>query len=182
MSISTPNPRNRQAGVSLVEVLVSALIVSIGLVGVAGLQVASLKNNQTALMRSQATSLAYDLADRMRSNVTGASAGFYDPDNAALTTGCGSTTGCSTQQLSEHDLAEWQAALSATLPMGEGVVCIDSTPNDGSRAATPACDATGTQFSVKLWWDENSDGEITVDSTNTDGLLVTERLTINFQL
>ena len=168
--------RKRQAGVTLIEVLVSALIVAIGLVGVAGLQVVSLKNNQAALMRSQATALAYDLADRMRSNVGGATAGFYDASTAELTAGCVSTSGCSIQELSENDMAEWLAALAANLPMGEGVVCIDSTPNDGTRAATPACDGSGTQFSVKIWWDEDSDGAISVTPTNT------ERLTINFQL
>ena len=168
--------KNSQAGVSLVEVLVSALIVSIGLVGVAGLQVASLKNNQAALMRSQSTALAYDLADRMRSNVGGAGSGFYEASAAALTAGCNSTSGCSIQELSEHDMAEWQAALAAHLPMGEGVGCIDSTPNDGARAASPACDGTGTQFSVKIWWDADSDGVISVTPTNT------ERLTISFQL
>jgi type IV pilus assembly protein PilV len=173
---SSPRSRKCQAGVSLVEVLVSALIVSIGLVGVAGLQVASLKNNQAALMRSQATALAYDLADRMRSNVGGAGSGFYDASSAELTAGCKATTGCTPQELSKNDMAEWQAALTAHLPMGEGVVCIDSTPNDGTRAASPACDGSGTQFAVKIWWDEDSDGAISVTPTNT------ERLTINFQL
>ena len=181
MNTSIPKSLKKQGGVSLIEVLVSALIVSIGLVGVAGLQVASLKNNQSALMRSQATALAYDLADRMRSNIPGTGSGFYDPDAAALTTGCGSTTGCSTQQLAEHDLAQWNAALATHLPMGQGFVCIDSTPNDGDSAASPACDGSGTQFSVKIWWDEDADGVITVDSTNADGLLVTERLVITFQ-
>jgi type IV pilus assembly protein PilV len=181
MKVSSMPSKHRQAGVSLIEVLVSALIVSIGLVGVAGLQVASLKNNNAALMRSQATALAYDLADRMRSNRAGAGSGFYDPDAAALTSGCGSTTGCTTQQLAQHDLAQWNAALATHLPAGQGFVCIDSTPNDGASAASPACDGSGTQFSIKIWWDEDADGQITVNSTNADGLLVTERLVINIQ-
>ncbi len=168
--------RKRQAGVTLIEVLVSALVVAIGLVGVAGLQVASLKNNQSAFMRSQATALAYDLADRMRSNRDGAGSDQYDASAASLTAGCASTSGCSAQQLAEHDMAEWAAALSSNLPMGQGVVCIDSTPNDGASAASPACDGSGTQFAVKIWWDDNTDGVISVDATNN------ERLTINFQL
>ncbi len=168
--------RKHQAGVTLIEVLVSALVVAIGLVGVAGLQVASLKNNQSAFMRSQATALAYDLADRMRSNRDGAGSNQYDPATAALTAGCASPSGCSAQQLAEHDMAEWAAALSSHLPMGQGTVCIDSTPNDGASAASPACDGSGTQFAVKVWWDDNTDGVISVGPTNV------ERLTINFQL
>ena len=167
--------RKRQAGVSLIEVLVSALVISIGLVGVAGLQVASMKNNQSAFMRSQATALAYDLADRMRSNRIGAISNFYDASKASLTTGCASTAGCSAQDLAEHEMAEWSAAISTHLPMGAGIVCIDSTPNDGASAASPACDGTGTMYAIKIWWDDNTDGVITVDATNT------ERLAINFQ-
>lgn len=181
MKISNLHTIKRQGGVSLIEVLVSALVVSIGLVGVAGLQVASLKNNQSALMRSQATALAYDLADRMRSNRAGAGSGFYDPDAAALKSGCVSTAGCTAQELAQNDLAQWKAALAANLPAGQGFVCIDSTPNDGASAASPACDGSGTQFSIKIWWDEDADGEITVDSTNADGILITERLVTTFQ-
>jgi len=166
----------RQGGFTLIEVLVSAMILSIGLVGVAGLQVISLKNNQSAYMRSQVSALAYDLADRMRSNVAGADAGFYDPDAAAVRAACGTTAGCTTQQLAQNDLAEWNALLAANLPMGTGSVCIDSTPFDGSGVGAPSCDGAGTQFTVKVWWDDNRDGAISVTAANT------ERLSINFQL
>lgn len=161
----------QQAGFTLIEVLVSALILSIGLVGVAGLQALSLKNNQSAYMRSQATSLAYDLADRMRSNVAGADAGFYDPANAAIRGSCSTTAGCSSQQLAENDLAEWSTGLVTNLPAGAGFVCVDSTPGDGTGFATPQCDGVGTQFSVKVWW--NGDR----DPATADDLLA-----INFQL
>jgi len=166
----------RQGGFTLIEVLVSAMILSIGLVGVAGLQVISLKNNQSAYMRSQVSAFAYDLADRMRSNVAGADAGFYDPDTAAVRASCLTTVGCTTQQLAQNDLAEWNASLAANLPMGTGFVCIDSTPYDGSGVGAPACDGNGTQFSVKVWWDDNRDGAISITAANT------ERLSINFQL
>lgn len=168
-------PKN-QAGFTLVEVLVSALLLSIGLVGLAGLQAASLINNQNSFLRSQVSALAYDLADRMRSNVAGASANAYDPANAAVTASCKTTTGCSIQQLAEHDLAEWNAAIGAYLPMGQGWVCIDSTPDDGTDASNPQCDGAGTQFTVKIWWDDNRDGAITLTATNT------ERFSIRFQL
>ena len=171
-----PVQKKKQAGFSLIEVLVSALILSIGLIGVAGLQATSLKNNQSAYMRSQASAFAYDLADRMRSNLAGANAGLYDPALAAMTVQCSTPVGCTPQQLAENDLAEWLAAVAATLPLGSGFVCIDSTPDDGTNAGNPQCDGNGTQTSVKLWWDDNRDGLITVTAANN------ERLTINFQL
>lgn len=127
-------------------------------------------------MRSQVTALAYDLADRMRSNVPGANANAYDPATAAAVAACSTTTGCTTQQLAQNDLAEWNAEINAYLPMGQGWVCIDSTPNDGSSALDPQCDGVGTQFTVKIWWDDNRDGVINLT------LLNTERFSITYQL
>lgn len=105
-------PRRKQGGFTLIEVLVSALVLSIGLVGVAGLQAFSLKNNQSSFMRSQATSLAYDLADRMRANVASATANMYAPAAATVEVSCKTTAGCSPQQMARHDLAEWNAAIA----------------------------------------------------------------------
>ena len=165
-----------QRGFTLIEVLVSALLLSIGLVGLAGLQAASLANNQNSFMRSQVTALAYDLADRMRSNVPGAVALAYNPSNAALTSGCATTTGCTSLQMAQHDIAEWNAAITTYLPMGQGWVCIDSTPQDGTSSADPQCDGNGSQYAVKIWWDDNRDGAITVAGNNV------ERFTIRYQL
>ena len=176
LRMSSGPGRRGQSGFTLIEVLVSALVLVIGLVGVAGLQALSLKNNQSAYMRSQASSAAYDLADRMRSNVTGAQAGFYDPATAIIRDTCTTAVGCSPQQLAQNDLAEWNAAIAANLPVGSGFVCIDSTPYDGSGPGEPQCDGNGTRFTVKIWWDENRDGVVSVTAANT------ERLSINFQL
>lgn len=166
----------RQSGFTLVEVLVAALLLSIGLVGLAGLQAASLANNQSSFMRSQVTALAYDLADRMRANVAGSIANSYAPANSALTAACTTTAGCSNQQMAQNDIAEWNAAISSYLPMGQGWVCIDSTPNDGSSAANPQCDGAGTQFTIKIWWDDNRDGAINLTVANM------ERFMISYQL
>ncbi len=57
-------------GFTLIEVLIAMLVLAVGLLGLAGLQATSLRNNQSAYNRSQATQLAYDLADRMRANFT----------------------------------------------------------------------------------------------------------------
>ena len=62
------NLMNKNTGFTLIEVLIAMLVLAVGLLGLAGLQATSLKNNQSAYNRSQATQLAYDIADRMRSN------------------------------------------------------------------------------------------------------------------
>jgi len=64
----TGGPGSRQRGFTLVEVLVTVIIMSIGLLGVAGLQLASMRSNHSAYLRTQATLAAYDLVDRMRAD------------------------------------------------------------------------------------------------------------------
>src|SRR5664280_455779 len=61
---------NKNSGFTLLEVLIAMLVLAVGLLGLAGLQATSLRNNQSAYNRSQATQLAYDLADRMRNNAS----------------------------------------------------------------------------------------------------------------
>ena len=176
VSLGRAASRYKQSGVSLIEVLVSTLILAIGLVGVAGMQALALTNNQGAQMRSQASALVYDLSDRMRGNVAAASAGLYDPDTASATSGCYTSTGCAMADMARDDLQRWISNVGATLPMGSGYVCVDSTPDDGTNSGNPQCDAIGSMFTVKVWWDNNHDGQITVTQPNV------ERLTISFQL
>lgn len=102
-----------QRGATLVEVLVTLLILCIGLLGVAALQIQALRANHGATLRSQATVLSHDIADRMRANRTAALAGAYDVAIGAVPTG---TT------LSDLDLASWKESLAAILPSGDGAV------------------------------------------------------------
>lgn len=71
-------PTRHHGGFTLIEVLVAMLILSIGLLGMAGLQSLSFKMNQSAHLSSQATFLSYDMIDRMRANRKVAFAGGYD--------------------------------------------------------------------------------------------------------
>ncbi len=103
----------RQGGTTLVEALAALLILSIGLLGVAGLQISALRANHGALLRSQATELAHDITDRMRANRTAALAGDY---SIAL----GSTP--SGTALSDIDLIAWKQTLGVVLPGGDGAV------------------------------------------------------------
>jgi type IV pilus assembly protein PilV len=113
-----PSP-HRAAGFTLLEVLIAVVVLSIGLLGLAGLQTTGLRNNQDAYARTQAATLANDMADRIRANMAGFNAGNYD-NTAAYTTSCG-TSGCSPLQMAQHDTSLWNDAL-ATLPSGQGVV------------------------------------------------------------
>jgi type IV pilus assembly protein PilV len=150
---------NSQEGFTLLEVLIAIVVLAFGLLGLAGLQMASLRNNHSAYLRSQATLLAYDMADRIRTNILEArdpaSGGTYN-NGAATTNDCAANV-CTTAQMTGYDFAQWNSALQTQLPMGAGTVCIDSTPNDGTSTA-PACNGTGTVYAIKVWWDDDRSG------------------------
>lgn len=111
----------RERGMTMIEALVALLVLSIGLLGVAALQMTSLRNTHSAHMRSQATALASDIADRMRANRTVAMTGAY---NIAL-----GATLPTPATLAEIDLAAWKNSLAATFPVGDGAVAIDPATN-----------------------------------------------------
>lgn len=105
----------RQAGVSLVEILVALVVLSVGLLGMANLQAAGLRANHNAYLRSQAVILAQDIADRMRANRPPALAGDYDIALDATASGSG---------VAVDDLEDWKAALATRLPAGDGAVAV----------------------------------------------------------
>lgn len=103
-------------GFSLLEVLIAVLVLSIGLLGMAGLQLNSLKFNESANVRSQATTLAYDVTDRMRANRAAARAGDY-------VTGLSDTTITGTSR-SKIDLQQWKAEIGNKLPDGKAAIAV----------------------------------------------------------
>ena len=103
-------------GATLIEVLVSLLVLSIGLLGVAALLSTSVRHNHSAHLRSQATVLAHDIVDRMRANRTAALAGSYDTALADT------VTPSSGGSIATTDLSQWKALLAAALPAGRGAV------------------------------------------------------------
>lgn len=154
--IGRPSPRYH-LGVTLIEVLISLLIMAIGLLGMTGLQTESLRNTQVAYFRTQATILGNDVVERVRANLQGEEAGSYNNIDGLVNAGCNSLTGCTSAQLAGNDIAEWKAALLDNLPLGSGTVCVDASPQDGTAAAM-ACDGAGIVYAVKIWWDEDRDG------------------------
>jgi type IV pilus assembly protein PilV len=116
----------RQSGFTLLEVLVAILVLSIGLLGLAGLMASSIRNNHSAYQRTQATWLAYDMIDRMRVNRAAAIAATEDYDIAIGTAASGSAG------LAGADVTGWKATLSNALPAGDGSVDV----NPATRAVT----------------------------------------------
>jgi type IV pilus assembly protein PilV len=116
----------RQRGIGLVEVLVAAFIIAIGLLGVAGLQTRSLQMNQSAHFRSQATYYAYEIVESMRVNRDAARGGDYDIDFGEEPPGGNSVTNQALQQ--------WIDGIETTLPMREDGTTGGSISVDGNIA------------------------------------------------
>lgn len=144
----------KHSGFTLIEVLIAVVILAVGLLGLAGLQAAGLSNNQSAYNRSQATQLAYDIADRMRANpsarINYVTSAMVPPSAAAATcstlirpcTDCtSSVNSCSTAQLAVKDLFDWNLDL-ATLPSGTGTI------TGGALGV----------YTVTVSWDDNKSG------------------------
>lgn len=117
--------RAESQGFSLVEVLVALLVLSIGLLGLAMLQVQGMTANSDAYFRTEATVLAYDLMERMRINSVGAEAGDYTASGAPTSlASCGGP--CAPSDRANRDLSEWYQNVANTLPGYKAVV---SAPN-----------------------------------------------------
>lgn len=109
-----------QRGFTLLEVLVTMVVLSLGLLGYAGLQMATLKNSTSAYQRSQATILAYDIIDRLRANKTQAIGGGYNIAIGAAGAGAG---------VAGQDLVDWKALVGNALPGGDAAINVDGTGN-----------------------------------------------------
>ncbi|WP_075187611.1 type IV pilus modification protein PilV [Teredinibacter haidensis] len=139
-------------GFSMIEVLVSFIVLAGGLLGIASVQKRGVDSSHAAYLRTQAVSMAQDMASRVRANNQGFKGGSYDKPTATYSSSC-LTTSCSAAAMAAHDNYEWQRELAQMLPTGEGMVCLDSSPDDGDNQASPACDGSGTELVIKIWWD-----------------------------
>lgn len=127
-------PQSGSAGFSLLEVLVALVILSVGLLGIAAMLSSTLKSNDSAYMRSQATILAANIIDRMRANPQGVNNGDYNfamgtPAPGAVTACTGTSADCSAVTLADYDLTQWMTALASPvngLPQGLGSITLQS--------------------------------------------------------
>lgn len=108
----------RRGGFSLIEVLVTILIFAIGMLGLAALQATSVRSNQSANFRTQATALGYMIIDRMRANSEAVMQGQY---LAGLQAGNCTAAPPATPQAA-HDVAAWRQQLACQLPNGQGSI------------------------------------------------------------
>ncbi len=111
---------NNQQGVSLIESMIALLVISIGLLGIAALQITAMKQNNSALHHSQSVWISYDMADRIRANF-GQFANYATIDtNNTYAQDC-VTAACTGWQLRNSDAQNW-TTLVQNLPSGRGTI------------------------------------------------------------
>lgn len=163
-----------ERGFSLVEVLVSIIILSFSLLGMAGLQTTALQSNREARLQSTASGLARELAEMMRGNnrisiLTGTANPYLGTFNtvplvAATPTYCMNvatgTTACANQtEIANAEMTEWLARVDSILPGAQVVVCQDSNPFDNTTGLPVwACSTggTGANLVIKIGWTRTS--------------------------
>ncbi|WP_246120928.1 type IV pilus modification protein PilV [Luteimonas granuli] len=123
----------RQAGATLIEVLIAVLIMAIGLLGVAAIQAVALRNSQASVERTQAVIQSYSILDAMRSNVTAARSGAYNLPKACTSPSPGTRA--------QSDLKFWVDSLKATVGQ--------------AACGSVQCDVTSAVCIVTVFWDES---------------------------
>lgn len=161
---------DRQRGFSLLEVLISIVVLSFGLLGMVGLQAAALQSNREARLQSTASLLARELAEMMRGNKDiallatnpylgnftahplTAVAPSYCLNVATATTPCADATAIANAQMTE-----WLSRVESELPGARVTVCLDSAPFDSSGLPQWTCTAgTGATGMIKIGWTRGS--------------------------
>ncbi len=138
--------KRNQAGFSLLEVMIAVIVVSVGVLGISALQTTSSVFTESALYRSQAASLATEMVERMRSNVTEAKAGGYNISSLpSHSQNCvGPESDCTPEQIRNHDLRVWSNRVTNQLP--SGTATISSGPDNGDDPV---------DITLTLQWDDS---------------------------
>lgn len=148
----------KSRGFTLLEVLIALLIFSLGLLGLAGLIVMSIKTNHSAYLRTQATFLAESMADRMRADSMAIWASSYNgsyPLASSSTDPCANGVACSSADIASRDKIIWSQQLKDSLP--NVAATITCTPNAGIVTPTASANPPYNGLcAMRITWNEST--------------------------
>ena len=149
----------RQRGVGLIEILITVVLLSIGFIAAAKMQMQGMRFSQSAYFQSQAYFLTSDMIDRMRANFEGVNAGLYNDQITSATRvspGCDQAL-CSQAQLAQQDLFDWSTKLYSMEGDPNYIPSLPSSdPVSALGTITPLGDGI---YEVRMSWSEVIDGE-----------------------
>jgi type IV pilus assembly protein PilV len=159
----------KHRGLAMVEVMIVLLIMSIALLGMAGLQANTIRQTSTASFQTVAMMLVDDLIGRMNANRPAIVANMTIVDTQyrklpnnnfpAAVLACTNGTGCAPADMAATDLAQWSQMIRNSLPANDTTlrentwICLDSNPSDANE-----CDGLGSTFLIQVGWTEQAAG------------------------
>ena len=187
--------QNKQNGFSLIEVLISIIILSFGLLGMVGLQAAAIQSNRDARLQSTAMTQATELAEMMRGNkdvalLTASNpylGDFSSPLAPNTTSYClnadPATTPCATSvTFADGQMTEWLSRVDSDLPGARVSICVDAAPYDGAGLprwpCTPPVAGSTAPVVIKIGWtrgstDKAKTGAALLDRATRPGIVLT---------
>ena len=138
--------KRQTGGFTLIEVLVAVLVLSAGLLGVAGTMLTATRSSTSNYLKQQGVQYAYDIVDRMRANLLVASAtsssnpyvvDFGTPAATPAkecTSSGGSVADCNPAQMAAYDVWQWQNSMKSALPGGSGAIVVEAGGPQNSTA------------------------------------------------
>ena len=144
---------NCERGFSLLEVLIALLVLSVGLLGIAGMQTISLRFNHQSYERTQATVLISEMFEKISANPVAARAGAFDNVAPGATSGSfvyGSCpASCTASQLAAYDLFRWKSSIEdpRKLAQGQGTIARVTVDPDGANSFV---------YTITVNWVENN--------------------------
>ncbi|RVU84039.1 type IV pilus modification protein PilV [Leucothrix sargassi] len=168
-----------QSGFSLIEVLISLIVLSIGLLGLGGLHLTSLQSSNNAHFRTAASIAATELADRMRLNPSAVSAALYEGEvNRTLCSSSSTVKSCDGDNLcSSTEAAAFDLQLSACGRMQNGERnggVFYQLPNSTLSISCGEVDCdSGIEHTISIEWNE-------VDDSDEDNDVQTRSYELNF--
>jgi len=139
------------SGFTLIEALVAATVLAVGMLGNAAMLLHSLQANRLALQRTQAVALAADMADRMRADRVAAASFALATDTmlAAPATSCDAANPCSPEEVAAIELSDWQQSVLRALPVARTSITV-----------APAATAAAGLCTITIAWAQTGDDSL----------------------
>lgn len=163
------SPARRSTGFSLIEVLVSIVVLSVGLLGMVGMQATALQSNREARGQSVAVVMGRELAEAIRGNraegikpiasnpYLGSFSSPMVPTAASYCLNVAAAAACANATaIANAQMTEWLSRVDSELPGARVDICFDSAPFDSNGIPRWACDNSGGILVIKIGWTRGS--------------------------
>lgn len=149
-----------QNGVGLIEVLIAIVVLSVGFLAAAKMQIQGMRYSQSAYFLSQANFMLRDMTDRMRANRVGVLSGHYNNiatiDGTVLPTCVNASEECNPQQIAQADLHAWSVYLYEPNNSTDFKPLLPSTDSITAEGRVDY-DAATAVYTLSVSWAEQSD-------------------------